>query len=136
MDRHPNQQHIVATGGQDGMLCVWDVRQGNAPFSLMEAHTAESKNSLWADVLITQILTRKIKSKMLLCLIFLLFAILYTFYLGFPAQCGKSTSIQPTQTICSHAQRTAHCCTGRLLHIQTCLPSYKVNLDNSVCSLV
>uniref|UniRef100_A0A3Q3WXP4 Uncharacterized protein n=1 Tax=Mola mola TaxID=94237 RepID=A0A3Q3WXP4_MOLML len=41
VDRHPNQQHIVATGGQDGMLCVWDVRQGNAPFSLMEAHSAE-----------------------------------------------------------------------------------------------
>ncbi|KAJ3606609.1 hypothetical protein NHX12_026130 [Muraenolepis orangiensis] len=39
--RHPNQQHIVATGGQDGMLCIWDARQGNAPTSLMEAHTAE-----------------------------------------------------------------------------------------------
>lgn len=42
VDRHPNQQHIVATGGQDGMLCIWDVRQGNMPFSLMEAHSAES----------------------------------------------------------------------------------------------
>ncbi|TWW68599.1 Nucleoporin Nup43 [Takifugu flavidus] len=42
VDRHPNQQHIVATGGQDGMLCVWDMRQGSAPFSLMEAHSAES----------------------------------------------------------------------------------------------
>lgn len=41
VDRHPNQQHIVATGGQDGMLCVWDVRQGKTPFSLMEAHSAE-----------------------------------------------------------------------------------------------
>uniref|UniRef100_A0A674P233 Nucleoporin 43 n=1 Tax=Takifugu rubripes TaxID=31033 RepID=A0A674P233_TAKRU len=41
VDRHPNQQHIVATGGQDGMLCVWDMRQGSAPFSLMEAHSAE-----------------------------------------------------------------------------------------------
>ncbi|XP_056284969.1 nucleoporin Nup43 [Pseudoliparis swirei] len=41
VDRHPNQQHIVATGGQDGMLCVWDVRQGSTPFSLMEAHSAE-----------------------------------------------------------------------------------------------
>lgn len=52
VDRHPNQQHIVATGGQDGMLCVWDVRQGNTPFSLMEAHTAESKvGLLWEDVL-------------------------------------------------------------------------------------
>ncbi|CAL8392663.1 unnamed protein product [Arctogadus glacialis] len=39
--RHPNQQHIVATGGQDGMLCIWDARQGKAPASLMEAHTAE-----------------------------------------------------------------------------------------------
>lgn len=39
--RHPNQQHIVATGGQDGMLCIWDVRQGKTPFSLMEAHSAE-----------------------------------------------------------------------------------------------
>lgn len=43
MDRHPNQQHIVATGGQDGMLCVWDVRHGDVPSSLMDAHTAESK---------------------------------------------------------------------------------------------
>lgn len=41
VDRHPSQQHIVATGGQDGMLSVWDVRQGGAPFSLMEAHSAE-----------------------------------------------------------------------------------------------
>ncbi|XP_077408006.1 nucleoporin Nup43 isoform X2 [Vanacampus margaritifer] len=41
VDRHPNQQHIVATGGQDGMLCVWDVRQSNTPFSLVEAHSAE-----------------------------------------------------------------------------------------------
>uniref|UniRef100_A0A8C1UJM9 Nucleoporin 43 n=1 Tax=Cyprinus carpio TaxID=7962 RepID=A0A8C1UJM9_CYPCA len=41
VDKHPNQQHIVATGGQDGMLCIWDVRQGNTPFSLIEAHSAE-----------------------------------------------------------------------------------------------
>lgn len=54
VDRHPNQQHIVATGGQDGMLCVWDVRQGNTPFSLMEAHSAESKTLEWADDLIYQ----------------------------------------------------------------------------------
>ncbi|XP_062857920.1 nucleoporin Nup43 isoform X2 [Trichomycterus rosablanca] len=41
VDRHPNQQHIVATGGQDGMLSIWDVRQGSMPFSMMEAHSAE-----------------------------------------------------------------------------------------------
>ncbi|KTF72488.1 hypothetical protein cypCar_00046794 [Cyprinus carpio] len=42
VDKHPNQQHIVATGGQDGMLYIWDVRQGNTPFSLIEAHSAET----------------------------------------------------------------------------------------------
>ncbi|KAM9778470.1 nucleoporin Nup43 [Syngnathus typhle] len=41
VDTHPNQQHIVATGGQNGMLYVWDVRQSNTPLSLMEAHSAE-----------------------------------------------------------------------------------------------
>ncbi len=46
VDKHPNQQHIVATGGQDGMLCIWDVRQGNTPFSLIEAHSAESEYPL------------------------------------------------------------------------------------------
>uniref|UniRef100_UPI00398E4C0B nucleoporin Nup43 n=1 Tax=Pristiophorus japonicus TaxID=55135 RepID=UPI00398E4C0B len=41
VDRHPNQQHIVGTGGQDGTLCIWDVRQGSMPISLLEAHSAE-----------------------------------------------------------------------------------------------
>ncbi|XP_049645349.1 nucleoporin Nup43 [Suncus etruscus] len=41
VDRHPNQQHIVATGGQDGMLSIWDVRQGVMPVSLLKAHEAE-----------------------------------------------------------------------------------------------
>ncbi|KAE8602119.1 hypothetical protein XENTR_v10013888 [Xenopus tropicalis] len=43
VDRHPNQQHVVATGGQDGMLCIWDVRHGKMPMSLLNAHKAESK---------------------------------------------------------------------------------------------
>lgn len=43
VDRHPNQQHIVATGGQDGMLSIWDIRQGTMPVSLLNAHEAESK---------------------------------------------------------------------------------------------
>ncbi|NXC18029.1 NUP43 protein, partial [Corythaeola cristata] len=41
VDRHPNQQHIVATGGQDGMLSIWDIRQGTMPVSLLNAHEAE-----------------------------------------------------------------------------------------------
>ncbi|KAL4676433.1 hypothetical protein H8959_010578 [Pygathrix nigripes] len=42
VDRHPNQQHVVATGGQDGMLSIWDVRQGTMPVSLLKAHEAEN----------------------------------------------------------------------------------------------
>ncbi|KAK3097306.1 hypothetical protein FSP39_008518 [Pinctada imbricata] len=38
VDRHPGQPDIVATGGQDGVLGVWDLRQGKMPLSLLEAH--------------------------------------------------------------------------------------------------
>ncbi|XP_049759232.1 nucleoporin Nup43 isoform X2 [Elephas maximus indicus] len=41
VDRHPNQQHVVATGGQDGTLSIWDVRLGTMPVSLLKAHEAE-----------------------------------------------------------------------------------------------
>ncbi|NXU51629.1 NUP43 protein, partial [Turnix velox] len=41
VDRHPNQQHIVVAGGQDGMLSIWDIRQGTIPVSLLNAHKAE-----------------------------------------------------------------------------------------------
>ncbi|KAG2468096.1 NUP43 protein, partial [Polypterus senegalus] len=51
VDRHPNQQHIVATGGQEGMLCIWDVRQGTVPCSLLEAHSAENYETELEDKL-------------------------------------------------------------------------------------
>ncbi|KAG1681791.1 Nucleoporin Nup43 [Nymphon striatum] len=35
---HPTQSHVVATGGEDGMLCVWDVRQDSHPVSLLSCH--------------------------------------------------------------------------------------------------
>ncbi|KAI0237410.1 Nucleoporin Nup43 [Lamellibrachia satsuma] len=41
VDKHPTQQHIVATGGQDGTLCTWDMRQDRFPVSLLSAHTAD-----------------------------------------------------------------------------------------------
>ncbi|KAM5163261.1 nucleoporin Nup43 [Mantella aurantiaca] len=41
LDRHPSQQHVVATGGQDGMLCIWDVRQSKIPVSLLSPHSAQ-----------------------------------------------------------------------------------------------
>ncbi|KAK3776490.1 hypothetical protein RRG08_023839 [Elysia crispata] len=39
VDRHPGQPHIVATGGDDGMLTIWDLRQEKFHMTLMEAHT-------------------------------------------------------------------------------------------------
>ncbi|KAK2178261.1 hypothetical protein NP493_550g00028 [Ridgeia piscesae] len=41
VDKHPTQQHIVATGGQDGALCIWDMRQDRFPVSLLSAHAAD-----------------------------------------------------------------------------------------------
>ncbi|OWF45896.1 nucleoporin Nup43-like isoform X1 [Mizuhopecten yessoensis] len=39
IDKHPSQAHIVATGGQDGVLGMWDLRHDKFPVSLMEAHS-------------------------------------------------------------------------------------------------
>ena len=44
MDRHPTQPHIVATGGFDGTLCLWDMRQEKYPITLLQVHTSSSKN--------------------------------------------------------------------------------------------
>ncbi|XP_052810135.1 nucleoporin Nup43-like [Mya arenaria] len=38
--RHPTQQHVVATGGHDGVLSIWDLRQEKFPVTLLEAHSA------------------------------------------------------------------------------------------------
>ena len=43
VDNHPTQPHIVATGGQDGTLCIWDMRQDRFPVTLLDAHSAHSK---------------------------------------------------------------------------------------------
>ncbi|XP_077977336.1 nucleoporin Nup43-like [Glandiceps talaboti] len=39
IDKHPNQPHIVATGGQDGVLAIWDMRQDKYPVTLLDAHS-------------------------------------------------------------------------------------------------
>ncbi|XP_064628624.1 nucleoporin Nup43-like [Lineus longissimus] len=41
VDKHPTQPHIVATGGQDGNLCTWDMRQEKCPVTLMEGHSSD-----------------------------------------------------------------------------------------------
>ncbi len=43
VDNHPTQPHIVATGGHDGTLCVWDMRQDRFPVTLLDAHSAHSE---------------------------------------------------------------------------------------------
>ncbi|ESO85758.1 hypothetical protein LOTGIDRAFT_221179 [Lottia gigantea] len=40
VDKHPGQPHIVAAGGQDGMLTIWDIRKDKYPMTLLEAHSA------------------------------------------------------------------------------------------------
>ncbi|KAK2154683.1 hypothetical protein LSH36_260g01003 [Paralvinella palmiformis] len=41
IDKHPTQPHIVATGGEDGTLCIWDMRQDKFPVTLLSAHSAD-----------------------------------------------------------------------------------------------
>lgn len=42
VDKHPTQPHLIVTGGQDGVLGLWDMRQEKYPVTLLEAHSAES----------------------------------------------------------------------------------------------
>ena len=41
IDKHPTQPHLIATGGQDGVLGLWDMRQEQYPVTLLQAHDAE-----------------------------------------------------------------------------------------------
>jgi len=43
MAQHPTQPHILATGGQDGMLYLWDMRQEKLPITVTKAHSSDSK---------------------------------------------------------------------------------------------
>ncbi|KAK7494805.1 hypothetical protein BaRGS_00013932 [Batillaria attramentaria] len=43
VDKHPGQPHVVATGGQDGSLTIWDLRQDRFPMTALEAHAS----SMW-----------------------------------------------------------------------------------------
>ncbi|KAG0716159.1 Nucleoporin Nup43 [Chionoecetes opilio] len=36
---HPTQQHLVAAGGEDGTLALWDMRNTAHPFTIIAAHT-------------------------------------------------------------------------------------------------
>ncbi|GIY28984.1 hypothetical protein CDAR_79171 [Caerostris darwini] len=40
MNTHPTQSHILATGYDDGTLCIWDMRQDRKPTSHFEGHSA------------------------------------------------------------------------------------------------
>ncbi|KAK8736313.1 hypothetical protein OTU49_004938 [Cherax quadricarinatus] len=36
---HPTQQHLVAAGGEDGALAIWDMRNTSQPFTIISAHS-------------------------------------------------------------------------------------------------
>eukprot|EP00054_Salpingoeca_dolichothecata_P014505 m.82084 g.82084 ORF g.82084 m.82084 type:complete len:355 (+) comp21027_c0_seq1:78-1142(+) len=38
---HPSQPNTVATGGSDGVLSVWDIKQPRFPVAITQAHSAE-----------------------------------------------------------------------------------------------
>uniref|UniRef100_A0A2K6PJH3 Uncharacterized protein n=1 Tax=Rhinopithecus roxellana TaxID=61622 RepID=A0A2K6PJH3_RHIRO len=52
-DRVPLHCHVVATGGQDGILSIWDVRQGTMPVSLLKAHEAEMREGILSPFLVS-----------------------------------------------------------------------------------
>lgn len=39
VDYNPNKPHHVVTGGDDALVCIWDVRQLNEPAMVIEGHT-------------------------------------------------------------------------------------------------
>ncbi|KFM63096.1 Nucleoporin Nup43, partial [Stegodyphus mimosarum] len=50
MNVHPTQSHILATGHEDGSLCIWDMRQEKRPMSLLEGHSAAITDLLFHPV--------------------------------------------------------------------------------------
>lgn len=38
VDRHPTQPHLVAAGGEDGTLSMWDLRKEHLPVTLFDSH--------------------------------------------------------------------------------------------------
>uniref|UniRef100_T1JAS8 POPDC1-3 domain-containing protein n=1 Tax=Strigamia maritima TaxID=126957 RepID=T1JAS8_STRMM len=38
LSQHPHQHQVVATGGEDGTLCIWDTRQEKYPVNVLSAH--------------------------------------------------------------------------------------------------
>jgi nuclear pore complex protein Nup43 len=38
--QHPTQPHILASGGADGLLTIWDLRQDKAPATLLQGHSS------------------------------------------------------------------------------------------------
>lgn len=50
---HPTQQHLVAAGGEDGALAIWDMRSTAQPFTIISAHCGPSKNILQSFIFFT-----------------------------------------------------------------------------------
>ena len=46
LDKHPSQNHIVATGAYNGTLAVFDLRQSDVPITILEGHGSSSSKCL------------------------------------------------------------------------------------------
>lgn len=51
MDKHPSQNHLIATGGVDGILNIYDLRQEGVPVTIMEGH--HGSTSKWFNLFTT-----------------------------------------------------------------------------------
>ena len=51
MDKHPSQNHLIATGGVDGILNIYDLRQEGVPVTIMEGHNGST--SKWFNLFTT-----------------------------------------------------------------------------------
>ena len=47
VDRHPTQPHLVATGGQNGILNIWDMRKEQLPVTLFDVHQSHGEMILF-----------------------------------------------------------------------------------------
>lgn len=47
---HPTQPHILASGHEDGTLCIWDLRQEHKPTTMLSGHSAAITEVLFHPV--------------------------------------------------------------------------------------
>ena len=47
VDRHPAQSHVIATGGADGCVTLFDIRKECAPVTRLQIHDDDGEYDLY-----------------------------------------------------------------------------------------